>query len=907
MADDIIKKLLQIPIPENESVERLEIILNQINKYEVDKKTPIGEVLSYLQRFGIPKDTQIKYLGILVQSWIDEKKSTEIKSGESLSSTTGGDLSEKVKNLERDEELRKGIRERSSRDIKTGVDKQKSIYEEQIKRIEEDLARQKEAESALRGKKIGIKILKREEIKLDNNEQGLLRKLENTTSSREAAKRTIDVLSKEVENFVSSDSGLKVGSERSEILSRAAVVGLVYQIHHPDHLHQTKAAILSNLAGDTDFLKSIVGEDILEITKKGSIALALQERSPILASLRLSEQLFGKNVTRYLYGDSNIVIQLTEAKRPDSDFIIDLGALSEDYGRLLETQKNVLKTISTLDSPTTFVNSSIANFSQKKEEKLGTQAKEKANEVDPIEQIIKKFRLKAAPKYVYEFEQVVNIWEKTSVADKTTSSLLSESTGPDVTSGITVLVASTAGKATSNLLLKTTIKESVTAFFASIGLTGGPIVAFISGLIAWVGSELFSKFIQWWNKNKEITYPLLAGVLGFGMLPFFGPVVALSVAGLTFVGLAGVGTATTIAGAGLSLLGYLWRSMVVSLAGPLIFLFVVVPTLTAFVLLIINNSAYVVPPGISSRSTGADNPFMLVTKIASPTKLENPTTPQQVIYAVSIQALKESLFNVKITSVECTVIKKDGSKLICPDEDVPPLEEGKSISPTQNHAFSFISRYDSRFSDSLVLDTVEVTAETADGTVITTSGSASVCIGECPKNCAEVKDFADTWPSDLRKNVEEAIAIVSGYQGFTAKLCPQNKPVYLCYKPSAIDEDYYAWHVGNKNGDNCDIYFNSKGIGSDKDASFMITHELTHHIQAINGSEQTRYESSGGYSEVKSSGFCTYKDTAGSASESMAEAAALFVNSSPSWDSCASNYKSKYPKNYIWAETFMTK
>lgn len=903
MAEDILKTLLQIPIPEKESAEKLEIVLDQINKHEADRNVPIDEVLTYLNKLGVPDNVDIKYLGILVQSWIDDKRSTEVKVENNISDTIGGDLTEKINNLEERDKLLKGIRSDSNKQVRIGIDKKKELYEEQIRQIELELNKQKEAQAALKDKKIGVKIINREETNLNQREQELLDEIKQLTANEIDRKRTIDVLSKKAEDIFSQSRDVKSESPEGEVIARAAVVGLIAQIHKPIKEREENALILSTIGKEIGTL-GIINEDVLETARKSSVALALQERSSILASRQLSAQLLGTNITNYLYGGiPPLKLQLIKDNLSKTDVIVDLEALNTNYGILLEKQKNVLKTLIELDSPEELIYSSIANFSEKKAGKIDNlNIRKKINEGYTVEDIIKKFNLKLTSKGDVDLQDnAIYPWVKILRIDQFTSNLFSES----IESGNTLTTASSIlGKVIKNTTaeVKTRIisKKSIAAFFTATGLTVTPF-------IAWIGSELFSKFAQWWNKNKEITYPLLAGLLGFAMLPLYGPVIALSIAGIAFVGLAGTGAAVTAISAGLALLRFLWVSLVLSFIKPLIFVFVIIPVITVFILFIINNGAYVVPYFSPASRLGADNPYMLVTKIASPTKMENPTTPQEVIYAVSIQALKESLFNVRITSVECTVIKKDGKNLVCPDEDVPPLEKDKSISPTQNHAFSFISRYDSRFSDSLVLDTVEVTAETADGTVITTSGSASVCIGDCPRNCAEVRDFADTWPSSLRKNVEEAIAIVSGYQGFTAKLCPQNKPVYLCYKPSAINEGYYAWHVHNENGDNCDIYFNSKGVGSDKDASFMITHELTHHIQAINGDEQKRYESSGGYSEVKSNGFCTYKDTAGSASESMAEAAALFVNSSPSWDSCASNYKSRYPKNYIWAEAFMTK
>jgi len=447
------------------------------------------------------------------------------------------------------------------------------------------------------------------------------------------------------------------------------------------------------------------------------------------------------------------------------------------------------------------------------------------------------------------------------------------------------------------------------------------VLTFVGGLSSWatfglsaIGGYLLGKIIEkgpqikkWFQENKEVFVGLAAG----GGLLVGGPVVGGIV---LFGGLAAAGMLGTFAAGAFGILGFIGRSIGIAIATPVIVTLLIIPPLVAFIMLVINNSAYVVPPGLSSSALngGADNPYMLVTKIASPNKIDNPTSPQQVIYGVSIKAIKESLFNVRITAVKCTVNKKNGQKMVCPDEDVPPLEEGKSISPTQVHAFSFISRYDARFNDSLVMDSVEVTAELADGTSVTTSGSASLCIGECPSNCAKTVDLADKWPPSIKAKADAGIAIMSQYFGFTAKACPDNKPINLCYKPSEINSGLYAWHIHNKNGDNCDVYFNSGPFGSnrnEKDAAFIITHELTHHVQRINFLQYGLYMISGANNELKGQGLCTYSSTAGNTigqqQEAMAESAALYVNSRPSWNTCATNYSSKYPKSYNWAKKFM--
>jgi hypothetical protein len=436
----------------------------------------------------------------------------------------------------------------------------------------------------------------------------------------------------------------------------------------------------------------------------------------------------------------------------------------------------------------------------------------------------------------------------------------------------------------------------------------------LGGLSSWataglslIGGYLFGKLLEkvnWAKVKKFMGEYVLPVAVGGGLVMFGAPVAGLVAGGLLF-GVARGATLASITAGAFGVLGFIGSSIGIAIATPVIITILVIPPLVAFIMLVINNSAYVVPPSIST--TGADNPYMLVTKTANPSKATNPTNNKTTVaYTVEIRALKSPLTNLRLVDAECNVIKKNNAKINCPPEDIPEFEADLSISPTSSYSFTFFVNYDSGYSDALVFDTITIAADTIEESNIVTEGSASVCFGECPQNCAKVEDFGDPWPTGLKNNANIALADISKYQGFTAKLCPNNEPVNLCYKPSRIKEGYYAWHVSNSYGDNCDVYFNSKGLGSPSDASFIITHELTHHIQSIKGIETTKYETSGGFDEVRNGGFCTYEDTAGSKTESMAEAAALYVNSTPSWSACAGNYSTKYPRNFSWAQKFMT-
>jgi hypothetical protein len=185
------------------------------------------------------------------------------------------------------------------------------------------------------------------------------------------------------------------------------------------------------------------------------------------------------------------------------------------------------------------------------------------------------------------------------------------------------------------------------------------------------------------------------------------------------------------------------------------------------------------------------------------------------------------------------------------------------------------------------------------GAYIVPSSKTSTAI-----NCIIIADNALPWPGALRSNVEEAATAVTGaHAQWMNRVCAGGE-VNLCYDPPQITPGYYAWHVHDQFGDGCDVYFNEKGVGTEHNAEFMITHELTHHIQHIDNATLQEYQDFGAYAEVAVNGFCSYGATRGSVVESMAEACGLYA-SIPSWVGCIPDYASKYPMNYSFAQGFM--
>ena len=102
-----------------------------------------------------------------------------------------------------------------------------------------------------------------------------------------------------------------------------------------------------------------------------------------------------------------------------------------------------------------------------------------------------------------------------------------------------------------------------------------------------------------------------------------------------------------------------------------------------------------------------------------------------ITYKITITAKKSALTNVKV-GYECQVISS--SQLKCPSISVIP-ETIDSVSPANPYTFTYTSTYDSKYSDSAIIDTIRITADTTEQSGVSAETSASVTFGNPPISC----------------------------------------------------------------------------------------------------------------------------------------------------------------------------
>jgi hypothetical protein len=308
-----------------------------------------------------------------------------------------------------------------------------------------------------------------------------------------------------------------------------------------------------------------------------------------------------------------------------------------------------------------------------------------------------------------------------------------------------------AGAAT---VAKTGFKAAFSKITASLGTAGGPIGI----VLGWLGGEALVKIAEKipWHKIKKWSAAIVgvtAGAITFPLLGLGGSIgVSLGATGISVaLGAPLGGLSLTGIGNGIAFLsGIIARIVIGAALAPILSILIGFPLLIALILFIINSGAYMVPPSPVSLSSGEiiTSPYIEVTKVAIPTgPFQNSELPLTVEYQITIRAKKGILSNVSI-SYDCNVIKKNGS-VKCP-ETMPAMPAGvqipgNTISPTSTFEFSYKQTYGVNFEDSLVTDTITVSADTPEQLGAEAAASAGIKIGNPPDSCPAGWPVSGQW------------------------------------------------------------------------------------------------------------------------------------------------------------------
>lgn len=630
--------------------------------------------------------------------------------------------------------------------------KYQKIKEEFDKRIE----KQKEIQTKLEGKKIYAKVIPPEPEEANDSTKKFIKEAKKHPHSFRK-----DLSSKLEEQITVSSFAKDLSKEEVQIIADKVSNDTISAINNPvaqvENAYQT--AILNSIPKNDIISKTISDKSIQDFLNNASTEISFINNKDVLSRNILAS--FNENLASGVFGPDpqKINVLFFSKQEVGITHTVDLQQLNSGYGNFLNEQSQLFDRIGgfgqdelkgfLLGQARTFLDGQIAKL--------------------PADSFVSGF-------YNSSFgQQILNFAGLTEYTPLGGSSLISfaqqipgatpifewigNTLGINFTVGATTPVAEIAGTAVAATETSVTVAGSTTvatgvaateagtalASGAVAGISGaagtaggatagaamgsavpvigtivGAIVGFVASKIPW---DKIGKFLKEWG-----------GVIGVGLLLGGGLLtsVPLMATGSLFL-IAGLGAARSpalfLAGILIALKAIL-KPPVLQIGKSLIIIFVVIPIIVALFMFIINSGAYVVPPTVGIM--GDTSPYIGIVKTPIPAgPFENTDLPKTITYEVVITAKKGPLTNVKI-GYDCVVISSNKSN--CPAiTEIPTFVE--SISPSNPFTFTYTSTYDGAYSDSSIIDTIAVTADTSLQSGVMADGSASVTFGSPPISC----------------------------------------------------------------------------------------------------------------------------------------------------------------------------
>ncbi|HLD92561.1 MAG TPA: CHAP domain-containing protein [Patescibacteria group bacterium] len=611
MKNNILSQLLDLPVPETLSDEQLKFLsdrLKNILEYESEEFKIIKKQLINL---GIPKDIDIpdKYLGILVEHWYEERIRTtkEAERPEAQQKTTinkdeSAVLEEK---LEKREEQIKETRENAKQEVDRARQKLEELKTKNDQ-ILKDLEKQKE-------KVLHVKIEPQEETKLTEDEQKDFDTYKEF--SKQDPKQAVEDLSQEIEKRTSVElkkQGLT--EEEIKVVTKQTATQLVEnltQIDSPQYIPTSyQTAVLAHIANTPDVIsKTAVTKDAQDLIKHSANNVAVFRIFPDQIAKDITKLAFGESFANIVFGvgPDKVKVSISETPQPGyvstfspyqvvqsnqqiiddqsqslalvKEFGVDQtkGVLYRRAGTLIEKRIALLTPQSAAGKILQSTEAKSLLFSRFG---IGTPVKWEATN------LLGRLALKIAPEYA----PIISGVGKLAGINTGITSSVAVTPSVAISTGVTKQVA---GKVATSVGVKAGLSGLLAKGAAAIGVGLGVFTAGVSILITAVMAAIgkiinLPKIKKWLRDNGPI-------LLGVGGLAIWGPWVG----GGMFLGGMLLAKNFSLAKIGASVggfLGVLGRAFVFTIAAPVIIALVVIPPMVAFIMLVINSGAYMVPP-----------------------------------------------------------------------------------------------------------------------------------------------------------------------------------------------------------------------------------------------------------------------------------------------------------------------
>ncbi|MBI5613577.1 hypothetical protein HY947_01515 [Candidatus Gottesmanbacteria bacterium] len=293
--------------------------------------------------------------------------------------------------------------------------------------------------------------------------------------------------------------------------------------------------------------------------------------------------------------------------------------------------------------------------------------------------------------------------------------------------------------------------------------------------------------------------------------------------------------------------------------------------------------------------------YIRLSKTADPDNIPD-NNPMPITYTIIIQATTKKLTNIRVSD-EFSVYGGTGSI------SSPALSAPESISPGEEKTLTFVIPLSSSFKDTVITNTLTVTADAENLVGETKTAYASVIIGQPDIGCFQFKDSdgalnscrseaaTSAWLPQEKASMIFAASQIVKYPLYTSKLKCSTAPIPLyrvrkdfgggCFQDGGI----YIYNVGVLPGSSV----------------YTLAHETGHALQYRNGTYYQLFLSKG-ISSPRREGFLpTYPGTQTDA-EDFAETIGLFVGYPhyypPKW-STFPKYPTAYPLHEKFAQCLM--
>lgn len=294
-----------------------------------------------------------------------------------------------------------------------------------------------------------------------------------------------------------------------------------------------------------------------------------------------------------------------------------------------------------------------------------------------------------------------------------------------------------AAKEAGKLAAKTATKAAASKIAAATAASAVPI-PIVSQIISAVMLALSLKDLAVFLKTNfrkiadKLPY-ILAALFGAGFLLTGAPI--LIVGG---IGALALGGRAYLAGFGSGIIYTLTHFLIPTLLAPIFISFIFLVIATTIILIIINSSAYVYPPGTGVNSGAPpgliQSEYVNITKTADADRIENISGSKTINYTVKIVAKKDSFTIKNITNNYSVIGGASPQKIVSPADAFSPYI-GKAVVSGDTVTISYSINLNETHNNSLVEDIVTVNITTTNQEDSTASTSHVLTVGTPPIDC----------------------------------------------------------------------------------------------------------------------------------------------------------------------------